>query len=65
MDSIALRHKLHGIPELAFEEHKTKALLMQSLNVLQLDKKWSIHQFGSNPGLLWNTEVWGREFGKL
>jgi len=52
MDSIALRHKLHGIPELAFEEHKTKALLMQSLNVLQLDKKWSIHQFGSNPGLL-------------
>lgn len=52
MDPVALRHKLHTIPELAFEEHKTKALLLESLNALKLDQKWSIHQFSTNTGVL-------------
>ncbi len=31
MDIIELRHKLHRIPELAFQEFKTKALLEKSI----------------------------------
>jgi len=52
VNPVTLRHKLHTIPELAFEEHKTRALLLESLNALELDQNWSIHQFSTNTGVL-------------
>lgn len=53
MNPIALRHALHKIPELAFEEHKTKALLMSELTDLTgSDKRFKIIQFKHSPGIL-------------
>jgi len=52
MDFVALRHKLHKIPEIAFGEHKTKALLMQSLNSMSLDSQWKTREFTNSPGIL-------------
>lgn len=59
MDAVALRHKLHSIPELAFEEQQTKALLLENLAVLNLDENWKIHQFSRSNGIL--VEYRGRE----
>ncbi len=52
MDAAQLRHKLHLIPELAFEEQKTKALLLQELLALGLNESWSIKQFSQSHGIL-------------
>ncbi len=52
MDIISLRHGLHKIPEIAFAEHKTKALLLKYLSSLSLDSQWSIKEFATSPGLL-------------
>ncbi|PKN80266.1 MAG: amidohydrolase [Candidatus Cloacimonetes bacterium HGW-Cloacimonetes-1] len=49
IDSISLRKNLHRIPELAFEEHKTKALL---LSILLKMSGIRIHQFETNTGIL-------------
>ncbi len=48
-DAPALRRELHQIPELAFNEHQTKALLLKYLTKLDLIR---IHEFDTNPGIL-------------
>ncbi|MCK9308743.1 MAG: amidohydrolase [Candidatus Cloacimonetes bacterium] len=54
MDAIALRHALHQIPELAFKEHKTKALLLKYLHNVPgiADKRWTFHEFKHSNGIL-------------
>lgn len=55
IDIIELRHSLHRIPELAFQEFKTKAMLEE--NILRLlqnqpENLWHLHYFQNSPGLL-------------
>ena len=55
MDIIELRHKLHRIPELAFQEFKTKALVEECIKeILEKQSKqiWKLHHFQNSPGLL-------------
>jgi len=55
IDIIELRHNLHRIPELAFKEFKTKALLEESiLKILQNQPEniWKLHYFKNSTGLL-------------
>lgn len=59
MDSVTLRHKLHAIPEIAFEEVKTKATLLEQLAALRLDATWKIRQFARSTGIL--VEYRGQE----
>lgn len=52
---IELRHKLHRIPELAFEEYKTKALLMQCLTDIlngERARAFEIYEFQQSTGIL-------------
>lgn len=49
LDAFEIRKRLHQIPELAFQEHKTKALLIQELQRL---KEITIHEFQNSPGIL-------------
>ncbi len=54
MNLIHLRERLHQIPELAFGEAKTKALLLGTLNELipQSDPAWKIEEFKNSNGIL-------------
>ncbi len=54
MDFIALRHALHKIPEIAFGELSTKALLLNTLKQIKgiCDPEWKIHEFTTNTGIL-------------
>ena len=55
IDIIELRHNLHRIPELAFQEYKTKALLEESIfKILQNQPEniWKLHYFNNSTGLL-------------
>jgi N-acetyldiaminopimelate deacetylase len=54
---LAIRHHLHGIPELAFEEHKTKAFLKSQIQALlaqdaQRKEAFALYEFEKSPGLL-------------
>ncbi len=48
-DPIQLRRQLHQIPEIAFNEHRTKSLLMSYLQEMDAIK---IHEFANSPGIL-------------
>lgn len=54
MDTIALRHALHQIPEIAFGEHQTKALLLKTLQDIPGigEARWHIHEFQHSTGIL-------------
>ncbi len=54
MDPVALRHQLHQIPEIAFAEHATKALLLDTLAQIigQADSRWQVHEFKNSTGIL-------------
>ncbi|MEN6445473.1 MAG: amidohydrolase [Candidatus Cloacimonas sp.] len=55
LDLIELRHNLHKIPELAFKEFKTRALLEESISKILQDQPkdtWKLHHFNGNTGLL-------------
>ncbi|MDD2230432.1 MAG: M20/M25/M40 family metallo-hydrolase, partial [Candidatus Cloacimonetes bacterium] len=54
MDATSLRHALHQIPELAFEEHKTKAMLLEYLQSVPgiAGERWTIHEFKHSTGIL-------------
>lgn len=57
LDPIAIRHHLHRIPELAFEEHATKGFLKQQITeLLATDilraKAFELTEFQSSTGLL-------------
>lgn len=54
MNLIRLREQLHQIPELAFAENKTKALLLATLRELLRDNDaaWEIREFQHSPGIL-------------
>lgn len=49
LDLIRLRQELHQIPETAFDEHRTKALLLEQLKQLEGIR---IHEFAKSTGLL-------------
>lgn len=52
-DILGIRHALHQIPELAFAEHKTKALILTSLHGIIGDgENWLIKQFANSTGIL-------------
>lgn len=58
IDPITVRHSLHQIPELAFEEIKTKAVIMDYLHrilaedMASASPKFSITEFHNSPGIL-------------
>jgi N-acetyldiaminopimelate deacetylase len=54
MDAISLRHSLHQIPEIAFAEHQTKALLLKTLQDIPgfTDASWKLHEFKHSTGIL-------------
>jgi len=54
MNAIALRKALHQIPEIAFEEHQTKALLLKTLQDIPgiTDDSWKLHEFRHSTGIL-------------
>jgi N-acetyldiaminopimelate deacetylase len=53
MDIIAARHALHQIPEIAFGENATKALLLQYLeDIIYSPDNWKIHEFKDSTGIL-------------
>ncbi len=49
IDPVQIRRKLHQIPEIAFGEHKTKALILSELGQLSAIK---IHEFRNSPAVL-------------
>ncbi|MDP3114172.1 MAG: amidohydrolase [Candidatus Cloacimonadaceae bacterium] len=49
MDLIAIRHALHQLPEIAFEEHQTKAAILAQLKDVD---DVVVHEFLSSPGIL-------------
>lgn len=50
---VEARHALHEIPEIAFAELKTKALILKLLEeVTAGDKQWVIHEFKHSTGIL-------------
>jgi len=55
-DPVKLRHELHQVPELAFQEHKTKALIMNYLQELTftdgVKDLFEIHEFEQSPAIL-------------
>ncbi|MDD5316962.1 MAG: hypothetical protein PHX33_08095, partial [Candidatus Cloacimonetes bacterium] len=53
LDPIQIRHHLHRIPELAYDEIKTKAFLMQQLGeLLAADSRFRILEFRDSTGIL-------------
>ncbi len=54
IDIIELRHSLHRIPELAFQEFKTKAMWKKTFCVFYKTSRkiWHLHYFQNSPGLL-------------
>lgn len=62
IDLKAIRRELHQSPEIAFQEHTTKAIIMKHLNIIQRDTGTDsalsndpdlmIHHFRNSPGIL-------------
>jgi len=48
------RHALHQIPEIAFNEHKTKNLIVSYIKAIPgfEDGAWKLHEFKNSPGVL-------------
>ena len=55
-DPISLRHELHKIPEIAYQEHKTKALILKYLQALTstrgVKELFEIIEFSQSNGIL-------------